>query len=77
MKAKLAESDEARGILDVLCKEQEHQILTNRRENMLRSLEDEKNFNQEMVRRLAEMEQQNDYLQRKIAENCHEFTRKD
>lgn len=44
---------------------------------MLRSLEDEKNFNQEMVKRLAEMESQNDYLQRKVAQNCREFGKKD
>lgn len=77
LKSKLSESDEARTILDTLCKEQEHQLLTHRKENMLRAIEEEKNFNQEMVRRIADMEAQNDYLQRKLADNCTVFKNKD
>ena len=62
LKQKLKESDEARSILDVLCKEQEHQVLSLRRDRMTRGLEEEKRFNEEIARRMADMEQQNDYL---------------
>ena len=77
MKKRLGESEEARSILDSLCKEQEHQLLINRKENMLRDLEEEKNFSQEMVKRIADMEKQNDYLQAKIADNIREARAKD
>lgn len=62
LKSKLKSSEEARGILDTLCKEQEHQLLSHRKEFMMRDLEEEKVFNEEMAKRIAEMEQQNDYL---------------
>ena len=62
LKSKLNSSEEARGILDTLCKEQEHQLLSHRKEFMMRDLEEEKVFNEEMAKRIAEMEQQNDYL---------------
>lgn len=77
LKLRLKESDEARTILDSLCKEQEYQLLINRKENMLRDLEEEKNFRQEMLKRIADMEQQNDYLQRKLSHNCEDFKAKD
>ena len=57
LKNKLKSSEEARGILDTLCKEQEHQLLAHRKEFMMRDLEEEKTFNQEMAKRIAEMEQ--------------------
>lgn len=44
---------------------------------MLRDLEEEKNFSSEMVKRIADMEQQNDYLQRQIADNMRETRDKD
>ena len=62
LKSKLKSSEEARGILDTLCKEQEHQLLSHRKEFMMRDLEEEKVFNEEMAKRITEMEQQNDYL---------------
>ena len=62
LKSKLKSSEEARSILDTLCKEQEHQLLSHRKEFMMRDLEEEKVFNEEMAKRIAEMEQQNDYL---------------
>ena len=57
LKSKLKSSEEARGILDTLCKEQEHQLLSHRKEFMMRDLEEEKVFNEEMAKRIAEMEQ--------------------
>ena len=44
---------------------------------MMRDLEEEKVFNEEMAKRIAEMEQQNDYLQRKLSENLKDFKSKD
>lgn len=44
---------------------------------MLRDLEEEKNFSQEMVKRIADMERQNDYLQRKIQDNMRDARDKD
>lgn len=44
---------------------------------MLRDLEEEKNFSQEMVKRIADMEKQNDYLQRKIQDSMREAREKD
>ena len=77
LKGKFKQSEEARGILDTLCKEQEHQLITHRKQAMMRDLEEEKAFNVEMAKRIAEMEQQNDYLQRKLSDNCREFKSKD
>ena len=44
---------------------------------MLRDLDDEQHFNEEMAKRIADMEQQNDYLQRKLSDNCKDFKHKD
>ena len=43
----------------------------------MRDLEEEKVFNEEMAKRIAEMEHQNDYLQRKLSENLKDFKSKD
>ena len=74
---KLNESNEARKLLDSLCKQQEHQLISQRKENMLRDLEQDQSFNHEMVERIAEMEKQNDYLQRKLIDNNKDFKTKD
>lgn len=44
---------------------------------MLRDLDKEKNFSKEMIKRITEMEQQNDFLQKKLSENCKDFKSKD
>ena len=77
LKLKLAESEEARKLLDSLCKQQEHQLIEQRKENMLRDLEEDQSFNHEMVGRIADMEKQNDYLQLKLIDNNKDFKSKD